>query len=106
VRDYIHVEDTLSAFQSVINTGRRHRIYNIGSGVGTSTGEILAEFENHFDLRKKIHYGPRRLVDVERSILDISRAREELNWRPHIKIKEGIEKVVYDENDTNPLLEL
>jgi UDP-glucose 4-epimerase len=92
IRDYIHIRDIVSAiYASVKITGKNvPRLFNIGSGHGRSTNDVLATI-------KRIHgsfdivYKPQRPVDVPVSILNIGRATSFLDWRPMISWEDGIE---------------
>ena len=47
-RDYIHIEDLSEAFVKTIEYKNDFEIFNIGSGVGTSLGDILRILGNKF----------------------------------------------------------
>jgi UDP-arabinose 4-epimerase len=85
VRDYVHVEDVaqahvLAAEKLMVDGGLR--IYNLGSGVGTSVLELLASIRRlrHVDL--KVRFGLRRAGDVASVVASIDKARQELGWCP------------------------
>lgn len=96
IRDYIHIRDIASAiYASVKITGKNvPRLFNIGSGHGRSTNDVLTTI-------KKIHgsfdvvYKSERSIDVPVSILNIERAKSFLDWKPIISWEDGIENT-YD----------
>jgi len=91
IKDYIYIKDAIDATLLPLKKSS-HRIYNIGSGTGTSINElaeILAEVTG-----KEINpaHEDKKETDVSRNVLDVSRLREEFGWEPKVGLKEGIEK--------------
>jgi len=89
IRDYLYVTDLLSAFNKSIQMDMSATL-NIGSGNGVSINQILTELSHHFDLEKRVIWLPKRGIDSEKSILDISRAFKLMNWSPETTLVEGI----------------
>lgn len=91
LRDYLYVEDAARAVLIALEQGATG-IFNIGTGIATSTQQI-------FDLLSEIsgvsiepiHTHPRK-GDIERSVLDITKARENLYWMPQISMVDGLNK--------------
>ena len=72
------------------------KIYNIGTGVGTSNLEIvsvLRECAEKDELNVRTRILPERGYDVEANVLDSSRLRNHTGWSPKIGLKEGIQKI-------------
>ncbi len=89
IRDYIHVLDLASAHVLAIEallSGAKPAAYNLGNGVGTSIGEILACFES-LGLHVPHRFKPRRAGDPTRLVADSSAARKHLNWQPQHDLK-------------------
>lgn len=89
VRDYLHVEDLARLCVEAAEAGQEGT-FNGGSGQGTSVREIIAHVEAAIGRRIEPVFRPARMVDVPRSILDMSRAERQLGWRPQIGLREGI----------------
>ena len=87
IRDYINVVDLAKAHVVAVNrmTGdkmkERYEIFNIGTGHGVSTLEVVRTFEkvNHLKLNYKIV--GRRAGDIEAVWADPTYANEELGWK-------------------------
>ncbi len=91
VRDYIHVMDLASAHilavEALLN-GAQPAQYNLGNGVGTSIGEVLACFER-LGLSVPHSFKPRRAGDPSRLVADSTAAKKNLGWKPkHATIDE------------------
>ena len=85
IRDYIHVTDLAHALLLALRTveiGAESRIYNIGTGTGTSALELAHIAERISERRIPIVYGPRRAGDPSTLISDSSLARVMLGWTP------------------------
>lgn len=94
VRDYVHVDDVVSA---LIAAGRMHNVsgpVNIASGTGHSLSEVIAKVEAVVGQRVVIEPIAARPFDVPASVLDIRRAAERLGWAPVIDLDLGIEMLV------------
>lgn len=84
IRDYVHVMDIASAHVLAIRRlleGGDSGSYNIGTGVGTSVGEILSCFA---EMGKPVphRFSARRAGDPARLVADSSQLRAQLGWRP------------------------
>jgi UDP-glucose 4-epimerase len=91
VRDYVHVEDVLSALSALVQSGARDEIFNIGSGQGRSIREILSVIQEVTGRKVAIEHVDREYAGVQRSVLDISRIRERTGWTPSVGLPMGIE---------------
>jgi UDP-glucose 4-epimerase len=90
VRDYMYVSDLVDALvlAAEIETGRK--VLNVGSGHGTSLNELIALMDEVTGERPEVEYLAARALDVPANVLDITRVREELGWRPRITLNDGI----------------
>lgn len=92
-RDYVYVEDVARANVLALTKGAG-RMYNIGTGVATSVNGLfdrIAELTGYGEPRK---HEPALPGEVFRIFLTIDRARDELGWRPHVTINEGLRLTV------------
>jgi len=90
VRDYLYIGDTVAAMLLAAEYAGAERIFNIGSGEGHSVREIIAAVEQATGKKAKASYTAARKFDVPVSVLDISRAQNELGWRPAVNLDEGL----------------
>ena len=84
VRDFLHVEDVVAAYISLVERGRPGEVYNVCSGEGVTVGAIAAEV-----LARAGVTGPlvvedslRRSVDVPFLVGDNSKLRADTGWQP------------------------
>jgi UDP-glucose 4-epimerase len=96
IRDYVYISDVINALYKLANYHGDRRIFNIGTGIGTSVNNIISVMTNLGILHSPLSYKSGRNYDVSSNILDISLAKEELGWEPEASIIHGIQKVYND----------
>lgn len=92
VRDFIYIDDAVSAITKIANSDTRHRTFNLGSGHGTSIRQVLDAIEQALQCPLRIDWLPARKVDVPVNYLDISRYEKAFGPLNPIDLKEGILK--------------
>jgi UDP-glucose 4-epimerase len=68
------------------------RIFNIGSGKGTSLNELVAEIEKLLGRPVKVEHGEPRALDAPVNVLDSSLAERYLGWRASTPLGEGLRR--------------
>jgi dTDP-glucose 4,6-dehydratase len=94
-REWLHVEDHCRAIELVLKKGREGETYNVGSGVERSIEEIA-------DLVLGLTGKPETLKTIvpdrpghdRRYLLDSSKLRRELGWKPQIPFEDGLRATV------------
>lgn len=87
IRDYIYVVDLakahVAAMRRVLDDEDSPVIdyFNIGTGRGNSTLEIVETFERATGVKLNWKYGPRREGDIEKIWGDCSKANKVLGWK-------------------------
>lgn len=84
VRDYIHVEDLARAHLLALQHAApcRHRVFNLGTGSGSSVAEVIAAVERVTGGRVPLEHHPRRPGDPVQLVASCAKARAELGWSP------------------------
>lgn len=96
VRDYVHVMDVADGIIAALELGRPGLCYNVGSGIGLTTNEVLSFITVLAQqLGKAVVVEPRplRAFDVPINVLDCSRIQAETGWRARIGFADGLERV-------------
>jgi UDP-glucose 4-epimerase len=89
IRDYIHVMDLADAHICVLNNPQAgYRIYNVGTGVGTSVLDLVNAFEKATGVSIPTQIAPRRAGDLKESVADASKIKKELAWESHYSIED------------------
>jgi UDP-glucose 4-epimerase len=83
VRDFIYIEDVVRALIGVVGYCGPYRVFNVGSGIGRSILDVVADIAVVLDGTRIVPvYKPGRATDVPVNILDISLIQKELSWAP------------------------
>jgi len=90
MRDYVHVEDILSAISELVCSTTRNDIFNVGSGRSHSVLEVLELIENATGRQVQIERVASEYTGVVRNQLDISRLHDQTGWQPRIELSQGL----------------
>ena len=90
VRDYVHVSDVARAFLRALDYAGSSRVFNIASGQGRTLSDIVALIRTLSSRPVDVRHRAPRPFDVPSNVLDIARARAELNWTPTIAFEDGV----------------
>lgn len=80
-RDYLYAPDAARAMVAAAAYAGTQTVFNVGSGIGRSLNDVIADLERVLAMDIPVHYQPPRGLDVPVSVLDCSRAAAELGWR-------------------------
>jgi UDP-glucose 4-epimerase len=89
-RDYVYVRDIAEAFVLATETDTQSRVFNIGSGRGTSLNELIKIMVDVTGVTPEVTHDRARSLDVPVNVLDVSLARRELGWMPRTGLVDGI----------------
>lgn len=92
VRDYIYIDDLVNALYLAGKTTTKQKVLNIGSCNGVSINNLIEIIRNSINKDFSVSYKSHRVFDVNKNILDNSRAKEELGWNCYSSLEEGIKK--------------
>tara|TARA_Y100000590_G_C15735909_1_gene1018539 strand:- start:132 stop:1121 length:990 start_codon:yes stop_codon:yes gene_type:complete len=87
-RDFVHVNDLVEAVFKAAMSKKIGKIYNVGGGKEVKVNKIAKLIGG-----KTIHI-PKRPGEPDRSLADISLIKKDLNWKPKIKIEEGVKSLL------------
>lgn len=97
VRDVLYVKDLIRAYDAFLSDPTdKPAVYNIGGGDENTTSllEFLDLLEEKSGKRTELSFDEWREGDQKVYVSDISRAREELDWKPEVDFEDGIERFI------------
>jgi UDP-glucose 4-epimerase len=87
-RDYVYAGDvaevTLAALES------HGGVFNVGTGHETSVVDLLAVIQAVTGTDVEPEHADARAGELQRSVLDVSRAEHELGWRARHSLRDGL----------------
>lgn len=92
VRDFIYIEDAVRAINKIVNGNSDLRIFNLGSGKGTSVNDLITDIKETVASELEVEHIATRAADVPVNYLDISRYEENYGKLNPLSLKEGIIK--------------
>ncbi len=95
VRDYLPVEDLAVGIAACLFNGRSGEIYNLGSGVGRTTKDILdalSVFARSRSMTIDMDEVPKRPFDVTQNVLDSRKAHQHTGWKSESNFYNALEK--------------
>lgn len=99
-RDYVYLDDLVTALLATLDEPGGYRVYNIGSGISLSVQEVIDIIQDIAGTQKKIVCDnvvrTNELMDV---VADISKAGNELGWHPGFSFHEGIENIIRSQRE-------
>lgn len=96
IRDYIDIMDLakahVKAMERILNENGTDpvEVFNIGTGKGLSTLQIVEGFEKATGVKLNWHYAPRREGDIEKVWANPHKANTVLGWRASVDIEDTL----------------
>jgi UDP-glucose 4-epimerase len=92
-RDYVYVGDVARACLLAMQS-EQGGTYNIGAGKENTVLDLVASIELALDSKIDYEHGPAKVGEPMRSVLDWSKAEQELGWQPEVDLTEGIRRTI------------
>lgn len=92
-RDFINIDDVIKIIEILLKRNFQSNIFNVGS----STSTKIIDIKNLISKKSEFAKLPKRFDDIEKSISDNSKVKRALKWKPNIKLKSGIEKMIIED---------
>ena len=98
-RNFIYIDDVVSAFEYILHTGKIGEIYNIGTDYQISNNEVADKLIHIFGDKNKKYHVENRCFNDKRYLIDNSKLKQ-LGWNVRVSFDEGLSKTVewYNKN--------
>lgn len=93
IRDYIHVMDLADGHIAMIKNNRLKKglkIYNFGTGKGSSVLEVVKAFEKQTKIKIPYAFTKRRKGDIPISLCNSKKALKDLNWKAKYNLNQSM----------------
>lgn len=95
VRDLLYVDDLFNAYELAVKRidDVKGGVFNMGGGSENTLSllELISFLENKLNKKIEYNFSERRLGDQQIYVSDISKAKNNLDWKPKVSVKEGLE---------------
>ena len=89
-RDYVYAGDVAQA--TLAGAGQDGGVFNVGTGEETSVLDLYQLCRRVAGSGLEAEEAPPRLGELQRSVLDVSRAKRDLGWSPDVPLEEGLRR--------------
>ena len=87
-RDYVFVGDVVAA--TLAAAAQDGGVFNVGTGKETSVRELYERVQGAAGIQRKPEFADARPGELQRSVLDPSRAEQALGWKPQRSLDDGL----------------
>ena len=91
-RDFTFADDVVEANILAGNSEIEGEVFNVGGGSRISVNKLIELLEKRTEKNAKIKYIEKQKGDVRDTLADTSKISNELNWKPKVKIEEGLKR--------------
>lgn len=93
IRDFIFIDDVIDILLLNAFIKKENILYNVASGTGVSINRLLSQTSRILDRKVEVVYN-KHFVDVKKNILDTSKIKTELHWKPKVDLETGLKKTI------------
>ena len=91
LRDYLYIDDAVSAIVAALQSQRGNEVYNVGYGESISKEDLFRAIAELCGVR--VVYNPEKGGEASQcNLMSISKAEKELGWKPRVNWWEGIRR--------------
>jgi len=94
MRDFTYIDDTIAGTLAAIDRCGGYHLYNLGESMPIKLKDLIAAIEKAIGKKAVINRLPHQPGDVDRTYADVTRAREELDYRPATELDTGLARFV------------
>ena len=96
VKSYIHAQDLSRALYLVLHKAKAGHCYNIGPDAGIAIRDLVKAITDRMGKRfhEIVESAPDRLGQDSQYLVDSTKIRKELGWKPSINLEEGLDETI------------
>lgn len=100
IREFLYVKDCAEAIIRAAEAYNDLEPMNIGTGIGTSVKELAEMLQELSGFKGKITWNTEKPDGQMKKVLDVSKMKQVLQWKPPTSLREGLKKTIqwYREN--------
>jgi len=90
-RDFTHVDDIVGANWLAFEKAKPGEVFNIGGGSRITLNEVIEIIKKIVGRELELHYQDVQKGDVRHTSADITKAQENLGYKPKVSIQDGLQ---------------
>lgn len=94
MRDFTYIDDIIDGTAAAIQGCEGFKIYNLGESRPIRLDDLIVEIEKALGKKAERKPLPTQPGDVERTYADVSKAQQDLDYKPSTDIQDGLAKFV------------
>ena len=92
-REFIHVQDIISAYMVLLEKGVDGEAYNVGAGILYKIGDVINKLRDLINKNTNIKVIKRDLFEIKEQMLNADKLKF-LGWNPSLSLDEGLDESV------------
>ncbi len=92
-RDYVFVDDVVRANMLALQY-EKPEIFNVGTGIETDVNRLFVSLSALTGAHCSEQHGHAKKGEQQRSVLDCTKIREAMGWKPAVSLDEGLKRTV------------
>ena len=93
-RDYTFISDTVAGVLAALDRPSGYQIYNLGNNRPQTNARLIEVIEKELGMKADIKRFDYPSSDPAQTCADITRAREDLGYRPQVTLEHGVHRFV------------
>lgn len=93
-RDFTYIDDIVQGVVASLDRAEGYHVYNLGESDGVSLPRMVEAFEAALGKKAIVTIAPLLPGELSMTLADITKAKEELDYKPTTSIEEGAKKFV------------
>ena len=94
-RDFVYIDDLINAIILSINNINGYQIYNVGSGISISIGDLTKLLFNLFNTEYNVKSeNIIRTGEINDCYADVTRIKNSLDWQPEWTLEMGLKEIL------------
>ncbi|MEK7499583.1 MAG: GDP-mannose 4,6-dehydratase [Patescibacteria group bacterium] len=93
-RDFTYIDDIVQGILASLDTANGYHVYNLGEADGVKLTRMISAFEAALGKKAIVELSPLLPGELQKTLADISLAKQDLQYQPKTSIEDGAKKFV------------
>lgn len=95
IRDFIDIDDVISAYDSILVNGRKGEIYNVCSGTGYTIARVIQMYSDLLGVPVQINQQNTLIRPIDNPVLygNYDKLHCHTGWKPYVSLEKSLQKI-------------